>query len=367
MSVASFVEVVMKLLRIAPLALITVAIGCSDKGDDGAKGSGGSSGSGTSGTAGQAAGATGGSAGTSTTGGSGGMTSTGGSAGTATTAGTGGSGAGTGGSSTGGAGAGGTGGMDAAGEAGAPTAGTAGSGMAGGGGLDPNTIVPGLDGLYWELRTMNEEAPTDPRKYWLTDMAGDMCPTGGIDRTKSFTATGTPGQKYTINFEVRALMALRCYTGGTPSDMMPNATATNNTFYAGGMPFMDSPINTYELAITPAVTGEATSTYFLNGLPDSSGKCDEKITYMVSFKNKFVIMGDSTITLKNHLPDCQALQNCGPDATGDCTMDTARKVDMTNFEVHASPYQPVADIVGPDSTTFYPQWMALDVQSITSP
>jgi hypothetical protein len=350
----------MKLLRIAPLALITVAFSCSDKtGDD--TGTGGSAGSGVGGSAGHATGGTagtGGSAGTATTGGSAGTATTGGSAGTATTGGSAGttSTAGSGGSSagTGGSGAG------EAGETG--TGGTAGGGTAGGAGLDPNVIVPGLDGLYWELRTNNETAPTDPRKYWLTEMSGDACPSGGLDRTKVFTAAGTAGQKYTINFEVRALMALRCYTGGTPSDMMPNATGTNNTFYAGGMPFMDSPINTYQLAITPAVTGEATSKYFLNGLPDSSGKCDEKITYMVSFKNKIVIMGDSTITLSNHLPDCQALQNCGADATGDCM---PRTVDVSGIEVHASPYQPVADIF--NDTTFYPQWMTFDVQSITSP
>ena len=359
----------MKLLRIAPLALITAAVACSQKSDDDATGSGGSSGTGAGATAGQAAGATGGAGGSSgraATGGSAGTTSTGGSAGTGGTGGTGGSAAGTGGTggtAAGGAGAGGAGGTGAAG-----MAGTAGAGMAGSGGLDPNYIVPGLDGLYWELRTMNETAPTDARKYWLTDMSGDACPTGpdwgsaGLTRTKVFTAMGTPGQKYTINFEIRALMALRCYTGGTPSDMTPNATAPNNTFYAGGMQFMDSPINTYELAITPAVTGEATSTYFLNGIPSTSGKCDEKITYEVSYKNKFVIMGDSTITLSNHLSDCQALQNCGAMATGDCA---ARTVDVTGVEVHASPYQPVADIF--NDTKFYPQWMVFDVQSITSP
>ena len=215
---------------------------------------------------------------------------------------------------------------------------------------------------------MNETAPTDARKYWLTEMSGDACPTGadwaasGLTRTKVFMAKGTPGQKYTINFELRGLMALRCYSGGTPSDMMPNATATNNSFYAGGTQFMDSPINTYQLDITPAVTDETTNAYFLNGIPSTSGKCDEKITYMVSYKNKFVIMGDSTITLSNHLSDCQALQNCGATATGDCAPQT---VDVTGVEVHASPYQPVADIF--NDTTFYPQWMVFDVQSITSP
>ncbi len=31
--------------------------------------------------------------------------------------------------------------------------------------------------------------------------------------------------------------------------------------------------------------------------------------------------------------------------------------------MHASPYQPVSDIF--DSTTFYPQWVVIDILSIT--
>jgi len=352
----------------ALLALFTLAtgVGCSDNSSDngtgGAAGTGATGGTtggagGGAGTGGQAAGAgTGG-----TTGGSAGSTSGAGGSTGGTTGGT---------SGAGGAGPAGTGGM--AGSVAAGTGGTAGtdagSGGMAGAGLDPDTIVPGLEGMYWELRTMNEAAPTDPRKYWLTDTAADTCPAGadwatsGLDRTKVITAAGTPGQKYTINFQLRALMALRCYEGGTPSDMMPNATATNDTFYVGGMPFGDSPVNTYQLAVTPAVTGETSSTYFLNGIPSSSGMCDTGITYEVAYTNKFVIMGDSTITLSNHLSDCQALQNCGPSATGDCA---PRTVNMDNFMVRASPYQPVANIF--NDTTFYPQWVAIDVLEITSP
>jgi len=326
-----------KRTNFALLALFTLAagVGCSDNGGD--NGSGGSSGSGATGGATSGAG---GGAGTAGQAGSGG---TGGSAGSM--------------SGAGGAGTGGMAGTDAGG-----------AGMAGNSALDPATIIPGLDGLYWELRTMNEVAPTDPRKYWLTDTAADTCATGadwtasGLTRTKAFTAMGTPGQKYTINFQLRALMALRCYEGGTPSAMMPNATAPNNTFYVGGTQFMSSPINTYQLEITPAVTGEPSSTYFLNGIPSSSGMCDQGITYEVAYKNKFVIMGDSTITLSNHLSDCQALQNCGPVPTGECA---PRTVDVMGVEVHASPYQPVANIF--NDTTFYPQWVVIDIQSITSP
>ena len=90
--------------------------------------------------------------------------------------------------------------------------------------------------------------------------------------------------------------------------------------------------------------------------------CDTGITYEVAYTNKFVIMGDSTITLSNHLSDCQALQNCGPEATGDCA---PRTVDMEGVMVRASPYQPVANIF--NNTTFYPQWVVIDVLEITSP
>src|SRR6185295_17456224 len=233
----------MNFLRLASLSSVILAtgIGCAQEDTDG-KGSGGSSGM--SGSAGQAAtggmSASGGSSGSATNGGTGGSTggssgsSTGGSSGSAPGGGAG-TAAGAGGSATGGMAAGG------AGAGGAGTAGMATGGMAGGGAIDVDAFfMPNLNGLYYELRTYNEMDPGDSM-YLLTEAAGDACPTGadwktsGIDRSKMFTAKGTAGQKYTVNFQVRGAMTARCVSGGTPSAMMADAMGTkNNLFYAGG-------------------------------------------------------------------------------------------------------------------------------------
>jgi len=309
--------------------------------------SGGSSGSATNGGTG---GSTGGSSGSSTGGSSG--SATGGGAGTA---------AGAGGSAAGGMPAGG------AGAGGAGAAGMATGGMAGGGAIDVDAFfMPNLNGLYYELRTYNEMDPGDSM-YLLTEAAGDACPTGadwktsGIDRSKMFTAKGTAGQKYTVNFQVRGAMTARCVSGGTPSAMMADAMGTkNNLFYAGGTQFMDSPLNTWQFDVTPAVMGEAANTYFLNGIPSSSNQCDSKVVYDVGYTAKIVVAGDSTLNLSSHSSDCKVPENCGPDPA----MCMPRTINMDGVEVHASPMQPVADILN-ETTTFYPQWVVIDITSIT--
>ncbi len=257
----------MNLVRLAPLASIILAtgMGCSSSGDD-TKNSGGSPG--TSGSAGQATGAAGGAGGSGGSGGS----ATGGTGGS--TGGAGGTTAGSSGTSTGGGAGmatGGGAGMATGGGAGTATAaggmgagGMATGGMGGSGAIDADSFfLPNLNGLYYELRTQNDADPGGS-EYWLTDASTDTCPTGadwassGITRSKAFTAKGTPGQKYTVNFQLRGAMALRCISGGTPSGMMGDAAGTkNNAFYVGGTQFMDSPVNPFQFDVTPAVTGRS--------------------------------------------------------------------------------------------------------------
>jgi hypothetical protein len=357
----------MNFVRLASLSSVILAtgIGCAQEDTDG-KGSGGSSGmsgsAGTGATGGSSA--SGGSSGSATNGGTGGSTggssgsSTGGSSGTATG---GGAGAGSAGMAAGGAGAAGM----AAGGAGA--AGMATGGMGGSGAIDVDTFFsPNLNGLYYELRTYNDMDPGDSM-YLLTEASGDACPTGadwktsGIDRSKMFTAKGTAGQKYTVDFQVRGAMTARCVSGGTPSAMMADAMGTkNNLFYAGGTQFMDSPLNTWQFDVTPAVMGEAANTYFLNGIPSSSNQCDSKVVYDVGYTAKIVVAGDSTLNLSSHASDCKVPENCGPDPSN-CM---PRTINMDGVEVHASPMQPVADILS-DTVTFYPQWVVIDITSIT--
>ena len=109
----------------------------------------------------------------------------------------------------------------------------------------------------------------------------------------------------------------------------------------------------------PAVTGEAANTYFLNGIPSSSNQCDAKVVYDVGYAAKVVVAGDSKLTLSAHSSDCKVPQNCGPDPAN-CM---PRTINMEGVEVHASPMQPVADVF--ENTMLYPQWVVIDITSIT--
>ena len=232
--------------------------------------------------------------------------------------------------------------------------------------LNPDTLIPGLDGLFWAFRTTNPEDPGD-FKYLLT-ATGEECPVGdswatsGTTVTKEYQVMGTPGQKYTINFELRGALGLRCYADGTPTGMTADPAGINEAFYVGGQQFGDSVLNTVELAVTPAVADEAASTYFLNGIPSTSEMCDEQITYDVQYTASFVVMGDSTVTLSTHASDCTALQNCGADPAGaGCD---PRIINVDGEQVNASPMQPIFDYLG--GAEFYPQWLVFDIQSITT-
>jgi len=320
-------------------------------------------------TTGGTGGSTGGAGGT--TGGTGGTTPvTGGSAGMATTGGSAGTGMGVGGSAGTGTGAGGSGGAPAGGSAGTGAGGmTTGAGGMGAGGappLDPATLIPGLDGWYWEITATNGDNPGG-NNYYLND-SNQQCPstnmwaTTGVSRTKTFQMKGTAGTKYTINFELRGAMGLRCYTGGTAIQMQPADTGPNNGWYVGGKQANDSIWNTYELDVTPPVTGEA-NTYFLNGIPSTSNSCDKELTYELNFKAKFVVMGDSTLTFTTHDANCKAQQNCGPTPASGCM---PRTIDLSGLSpAPTAVHQPVANAIG--ANTFYPQWFYFDVQTITSP
>jgi hypothetical protein len=316
----------MKLVKTVPLALFifSTGVGCSSTMPPSGTGGTGGTGTGGTGTGGTSAG------GTSTGGTSTGGTSTGGTS--------------TGGTSTGGTGTGGD------GTGGAPDP------------LDPANIVPGLDGTFWALRALNAEQADG--KYWLT--AETTCDAAGTTLTKpAYTAGGTPGQQYTVHFQVRGALALRCYEGGTTTATAPDAEGVkNNGFYAGGQASGDGP--TLSLTVAPAAADAAAGKYFLNGIPSDSGACDQTITYDVGYEGEFVVLGGSTVTLDFLSPDCQALENCGPDAAAACA---GRSIDMADFEVHASPSQPVSDvlIVGEDTVEIYPQWMAFDITSVTTP
>jgi hypothetical protein len=338
--------------------------GNGGSGGSSAAGSGGSSVAGSIGSGGAAGdGAGGTSAGNAGSGGS--TTARGGAGGSVGSGGTAGSSAGRGGTG-GSAGSGGTAGSSA-GRGG--TGGSAGSGgTAGSGALTVASIVPDLVGFYWEGTCVGN---TDPggRNCPMFDK-GATCPTGatydlqGVIRDKVFNVGGTPGQKYTVNIEVRGVIGGRCYTGGTrASTAAASDTGYNNWWYVGGAQYNNSWWNTYELHVTPA-TGDK-DVYFLNAADNAGGSyCEKEATYLVKYNASFKVVGGGQMKWTIHDSNCKAQQNCGPTAssTAPCA---PRNVDLSG----QSP-QPPASFMQPPrtvlSTTYYPQWLWITATSVTA-
>lgn len=309
-----------------------------------------------------------------TTGGEGGKTGTGGATGGGGATGTGGGpGAAVGGSS-GTAGATGTGGR-VGGTGGEGTAGVGGATGAGGAALNINDIVPGLDGFYWEASPSGNTSTTGTTNYPFGAPAGG-CPTGatwdttGYINNRTMTVGGTPGQKYTININVRGVAGSRCYTGGTPASTATAVeTGPNNTWYVGGRQFNNSIWNTYEIHVAPAVPNAA-NVYFANSFQNVGTWCEREATYEVGYNASFPVLGGGTITFTIHDSNCRTLQNCGPtlnQAVCDTSPTTgSRIINMSGVSPAPTNFsQPRSASLG--GSTYYVQWLWFDVTSVTSP
>lgn len=321
---------------------------CAQSGPD-STGSGGSTGSGNGGTTGD-----GGKTGGGGTTGLGGATGTGGATGAAGSTGAVGGSSGT-------AGTTGTGGRGTGGAA----TGT------GGAALVINDVVPGLDGFYWEASPSGNTALAGTN-YPFGDPAGGAClatgtwATSGYTANKMLTVGGTPGQRYTVNINVRGVAGTRCYTGGTPaSTAVPNETGPNNTWYVGGTQFNNSIWNTYEIHVNPPVTGAA-NVYYANAFPNTGTWCQREATYEVRYNASFPVMGGGTITFTIHDTNCRTLGNCGAIANTTNTCDAPRTIDMSGVSPAATNFgQPRAVSLG--GTNYMVQWLWIDVTSVTSP
>ena len=336
------------------LGLLIFTTGCLPAGPD--SGTGGATGASTGGAPGEGGSGAGGAAGATGTGGKpagmGGMTGSGG--------------AGTGGKATGG-------------QAGATTTGAGGAvgGMTGAGGaaLNINDIVPGLDGFYWEA-TPSGNTALSGTNYPFGPASGG-CPAGatwattGYINSKMLAVKGVTGQQYTINFNVRGVAGTRCYTGGTPGGMplpaaTPNPSGPNSTWYIGGTQFNDSIWNTYEIHVAPAVPSAA-NVYYANYFPNVSNWCQKEASYEVRYSASFPVMGGGNITFTIHDSNCRTLANCGPvENQATCDTTASRIIDMSGVSPAPMNFtQPRTVSLG--GTTYYVQWLWIDVTSVTSP
>jgi hypothetical protein len=285
-------------------------------------------------------------------GGSGGSSTTGGapaSGGSPTT------GGGAGGNSSGGAPS--SGGTTSAGAGGAPIG-------AGGAGISAATVVPDLQGYYWE-GTCAGGITVEGHNCPMSD-ASASCPTNGINREKTIAVKGTKDQLYTINIEVRGVIGTRCYQGGKrASEAALNTDGTNNWWYIGGT-YANATgwWNTYELHVSPSATktsGE--DVYYFNGSGVAGGNdCEREATYLVKYNASFQAKGGSNLTFKIHDQNCKGQQNCGsdPSPTSACS---PRTVDLSGMA--AMP--PTGFSQPPANNSYKPQWMLIAVTSVTSP
>jgi hypothetical protein len=226
--------------------------------------------------------------------------------------------------------------------------------------------VPGLDGFLWEATCtagtasgkncpVLDVSPCAPGTSWANR---------GTIRTRTFTVNGVAGTRYTITIDVRGVVGTRCYSGGAPaSTAVPSPIGPNNTWYAGGTQANDSIWLTREIHVDPPVSGAA-NVYYANAFPASPNWCMREATYEARYQANFPVLGGGTIQFVLHDSNCQTQQNCGSDdAATTCT--APRTVDLSGASPPATFAQPLVNQVG--ANTYYPDWLYIDVISVTTP
>jgi hypothetical protein len=263
------------------------------------------------------------------------------------------------------------------------TGGTTGTGgAAGSGAITAASLVPGLVNMYWEGTCVGTRDPGGHN--CPLDDNGSNCPTNsdptmqGTVRSKVLNVGGTKNQPYTINIEVIGVIGTRCYSGGTRQSTTSISTdGYNNSWYIGGTPSNSTDWwNSYEIHVAPS-TGAA-DVYYLNAFDNSGGSyCDAEATYLVRYPASFKVLGGGTITLKLHDYNCQAQQNCGSNTDGTSTC-MPRTVDFQSFDktvqnsfMAGTQTKATGTLAQPPTTvlskTYDPQWLMIDVTSVTSP
>ena len=297
---------------------------------------------------------------------------TGGSTGTTAGTSSGGSATGTAGTPAGGgmAGTASTGGMSGTGPvAGASGSGTSGSGGSGGSGggsgvVTISEVVGKLDGLlfiapcgdggtgYDCLNSATVPAPQN------SPSCQNQSPK---TTTMDFPVGGVAGKVYDVTVHVYGVAESKNYQGGTRRDgNNMNASATGGDFWYTGGTAPNSTYNTYELHVTPAVTG-APNDYFLNSR-NGSGEGHE--SWGLNYTATFPVTGGGKINFKVYDSNCRQIMNCGP-GTGSSNCAAPRTIDVsaTDPKPPASFTQP---FVGGAAAGAYGQWVFIDVTAVVA-
>jgi hypothetical protein len=318
---------------------------------------------------GASSGGTGAAAGTTTTtsggtGGTGNATSMGGTsaAGSSTIAGTGGAVE--------------TGGTSSGGSAGA-SGGASGGSPGGSGGSAPvdTTLVGSWDGALIEFPCGSTGSGYDCQQPASANCKNFNAQSNPVVSTippangtpSSWTMGGTAGTVYSVTFHVRGVVEVNSYVGGTrDAGTTSIQTTPRDLFQAGGTPQDNTgpsfDYNTYELDVTPAVSG-APNAYYLNSVteaqnPHASSSPTTHLTFDIDYSATIKVPGGGKVTLKVTDSNCTQVQNCGAAAGNTC--QAPRTVSL------AGSTPPAPSFAQPLSTgKYYGQWVFFDITSVT--
>jgi hypothetical protein len=104
---------------------------------------------------------------------------------------------------------------------------------------------------------------------------------------------------------------------------------------------------------------------FFNAAQPSPDWCSKEATCEVKYAASFKVLGGGTMKLTIHDTNCQGQQNCGSNENSSTCDSPRSNIDLSGMTPAATFKQPPTNIVG--TKTYYPQWMYIDVKSVTSP
>ena len=199
------------------------------------------------------------------------------------------------------------------------------------------------------------------------DCANLGCVNNMATKTTMWTMAGTSGSVYSVTFNVRGIVEAYSYVGGTRDG--GSITSNLDLFQRGGMAQSSGgsnyDYNTYELDVSPGVTGEA-NVYFLNSVsaaegPHASNSPTQHLTFPINYTKTIKVMGNSVITLKVFDSNCTLVQNCGPTMGNTCA--APRTVSLSGV-MPAAPSSFMQPFQMP--TGKYGQWVFFDVTDVAA-
>jgi hypothetical protein len=249
-------------------------------------------------------------------------------------------------------------------------------GAGGGSGGSPpvdTTLVGDWDGALIQFACGNTGSGYDcaqPSTAKCTNASGSTPPaaiTPSNGAPTSWTIGGTEGTVYDVTFRLRGIVEVTSYVGGTRDAGDTSILQSQDLFQQGGTaqtsggPSFD--YNTYELDVTPAVTGAA-NTYYLNSVttaenPHANGTPTSHLTFPIDYTKTIKVMGGGKVSLKVTDSNCTQVQNCGPTSGNTCA--APRTVALTGA-MPAAPTSFVQPYQQPSGK--YGQWLFFDITTV---